>query len=61
MAVLAKKPFGDKCKEVRFDDMHHGFCAARADYTNEQNVKRANEAIQLTVNFFSQLFKEASL
>ena len=27
--VLDKKPFGDKCEYRRFDDMHHGFCAAR--------------------------------
>lgn len=27
--VLDKKPFGDKCQYRRFDDMHHGFCAAR--------------------------------
>lgn len=60
MAVLAKKPFGDKCKMVVFDDMHHGFCAARGDYTNELNAKRANEAIQLTVNFFSDLFSDSA-
>lgn len=28
-AVLDKKSFGDKCQYRRFDDMHHGFCAAR--------------------------------
>ncbi|GAA5811937.1 hypothetical protein MFLAVUS_005384 [Mucor flavus] len=60
MAVLAKKPFGDKCKMVVFDDMHHGFCGARGDYTNELNAKRATEAIQLTVNFFSDLFSDSA-
>lgn len=56
MQVLYKKPFGDKCKHVRFDDVHHGFCAARGDYTNELNAKRANQAIQLTADFFAGLF-----
>lgn len=27
--VLDAKDFGDKCRYHRFDDMHHGFCAAR--------------------------------
>ncbi|KAL0082472.1 dienelactone hydrolase [Phycomyces blakesleeanus] len=31
MAVLAKKPFGDLCEHYRFDDVHHGFAASRAD------------------------------
>lgn len=56
MAVLAKKPFGDKCKLVRFDDMPHGFCASRGDYTDALNAQRSNEAIKLTVDFFSACF-----
>lgn len=56
MQILSKKPFGDKCKHVRFDDMPHGFCAARGDYNDEANAKRANEAIKLTCDFFSGLF-----
>lgn len=27
--VMEKKEFGSKCIFHRFDDMHHGFCAAR--------------------------------
>ncbi|KAL9541236.1 hypothetical protein MBANPS3_009240 [Mucor bainieri] len=63
MEVLAKKPFGKQCKHVRFDDMVHGFCAARGDYTDKLNAQRATEAIQLTANFFSECFKikESSL
>lgn len=60
MQVLSKKPFGDKCKHVRFDDVHHGFCAARGDYTDELNAKRANEAIKLSADFFSGLFEQSS-
>lgn len=63
MEVLSKKPFGKQCKHVRFDDMVHGFCAARGDYTDKLNAQRATEAIQLTANFFSECFKikESSL
>lgn len=57
MNVLAKKPFGSQCKHVRFDDQHHGFCAARGDFKDELNAKRANEAIRLTADFFSECFK----
>lgn len=56
MAVLAQKPFGDKCKLVRFDDMSHGFCASRGDYTDALNAQRSNEAIKLTADFFSACF-----
>ncbi|CAO3637435.1 unnamed protein product [Cunninghamella blakesleeana] len=54
MEVLYKKPFGSLCKHVRFDDMEHGFAAARGDYNDEHNVKRTTEAIQLTVDFFQE-------
>lgn len=37
-----------------FNDMHHGFCAARADFKDENNRKRANEAIDIMVKFFNE-------
>jgi hypothetical protein len=40
--------------------MIHGFCAARGDYDNEENRKRATEAIQLTVNFFNKCFNASA-
>ncbi|KAG2227850.1 hypothetical protein INT45_002088 [Circinella minor] len=58
MEVLAKKPFGDKCHHQRFDDMHHGFAAARGDWSDELNKKRATEAIQLTANFFRSVLTQ---
>ncbi|KAI8881755.1 alpha/beta-hydrolase [Backusella circina FSU 941] len=58
MEILYKKPFGSKCQHHRFDDMFHGFCASRGVFDNEENRKRANDAIQLTVNFFSQCFAD---
>ncbi|RCI04753.1 hypothetical protein CU098_008397 [Rhizopus stolonifer] len=58
MQILSKKPFGALCKHVRFDDQDHGFCAARGNYADEQNAKRANEAIQMTAQFFTECFKQ---
>ncbi|KAJ8663299.1 hypothetical protein O0I10_000538 [Lichtheimia ornata] len=55
MNILSKKPFGDKCGIKRFDDMHHGFAGAGADFSNELNVKRVQEVIQLIVNFMSDV------
>ncbi|KAI8975486.1 Alpha/Beta hydrolase protein [Mycotypha africana] len=56
MEVLYKKPFGKQCKHVRFDDMQHGFCAARGDYNDKLNAQRANEAIRLTADFYTECF-----
>lgn len=42
-------------------DMHHGFAAARGDYKDELNKKRATEAIQLTANFFQEILNSPSL
>jgi dienelactone hydrolase len=36
-----------------FDDMHHGFVGARANFEDELNRKRANEAIDILVDFFN--------
>jgi hypothetical protein len=38
--------------------MFHGFCAARGNFDDEENKKRANDAIQLTVNFFNDRFND---
>ncbi|CBJ30749.1 conserved unknown protein [Ectocarpus siliculosus] len=51
--VLDKKPFGDKCQYRRFDDMHHGFCAARGDWANAVQATRAAEAIDAFVKFYT--------
>ena len=36
-----------------YDDMHHGFVAARGDFSNELNRTRANECITLMADFFN--------
>jgi hypothetical protein len=54
MERLQKQPFGDKCKHVRFNDVKHGFAAARGNWEEgTADRKRATEAIQLTLDFFS--------
>jgi len=54
MEVLKKKSFGDKCQHVRFDDMNHGWCGARSDFSNEHNAKRTADAISLLAEFFAE-------
>ncbi|KAJ3025134.1 UNVERIFIED_CONTAM: hypothetical protein HDU68_007446 [Siphonaria sp. JEL0065] len=39
-------------KMVRFDDVPHGFCASRSDFSDPLRAKRANEAIQHASSFF---------
>ncbi|ORX74147.1 hypothetical protein DL89DRAFT_254031 [Linderina pennispora] len=53
--------FGAQCELVRFDDMFHGFCGARGDWSNETQAKRANDAIKLLVKFFNDVSTSASL
>jgi len=48
-----KKNLGEsKCAHRRFDDVHHGFCGARGNFSDELNAKRVNEVIQLLSTFF---------
>ncbi|CAM9138752.1 unnamed protein product [Heterosigma akashiwo] len=51
-AILDGKPFGDKCVYRRFDDMHHGWCAARGDWAVPLQAQRASEALQLFGDFY---------
>ncbi|KAJ1960471.1 hypothetical protein GGI12_003783 [Dipsacomyces acuminosporus] len=54
-ALVKAKAFGPKCDMVRFDDMHHGFCGARGDWSKPDQAKRANDAIKLLVKFFNDV------
>jgi len=48
-----KKNLGESnCAHRRFDDLHHGFCGARGNFSDELNSKRVNEVIQLLSSFF---------
>ncbi|CAG7728721.1 unnamed protein product [Allacma fusca] len=50
--ILKEKLGEDKCAHHRFDDMHHGFSAARANMEDELNRQRVDEALALLVEFF---------
>ncbi|KAJ3082661.1 hypothetical protein HDU99_002004 [Rhizoclosmatium hyalinum] len=52
--VVKKNPAS---KQRRFDDVHHGFCAARADFSDALNAQRANEAIEEMSHFFKANIK----
>ena len=55
--ILLAKPFGDRCVWDRFDNMHHGWCTARGDWSNEVQAARASEALNIFANFFRQELK----
>jgi dienelactone hydrolase len=38
----------------RYDDMHHGFCSARSDWSVPEQAQRATEALNLFANFFKK-------
>ena len=48
----------DCCEHVRFDDMVHGFAAARGDFKDELTRKRVDEVLELLINFFKKHLKE---
>ncbi|KAJ2415367.1 hypothetical protein GGI10_001749 [Coemansia sp. RSA 2530] len=52
---LRAKPFGAQCRLESFEDMTHGFCGARGDWSDPVVAKRANDAIQFLVSFFDGL------
>ncbi|KAJ2716439.1 hypothetical protein H4R19_000650 [Coemansia spiralis] len=54
-ATLEYKPFFAQCGMVRFDDMFHGFCGARGDWSQPEQAKRVNDAIALLVGFFNSV------
>jgi dienelactone hydrolase len=41
----------------RFDDMHHGFAAARGDWNDPLQAQRAQEALNLVATFFKSILK----
>ncbi|KAJ2664917.1 hypothetical protein IWW48_000531 [Coemansia sp. RSA 1200] len=56
--ALKSKPFFSECYMERFDDMFHGFCGARGDWSNQEQAKRANDAINLLAKFFVSIMPE---
>ncbi len=52
MEALKAKPFFDRCLVQRFPDMHHGWVAARGDWSDPLQARRATEALQIFSDFF---------
>jgi dienelactone hydrolase len=55
--VLKERLGEDKVEHHRFDDIHHGFSAARGDLENELNRKRVDQALELLAHFFKKHVK----
>ncbi|PWA02162.1 hypothetical protein BB558_001712 [Smittium angustum] len=56
-AVTCAKPFGNLCYQQRFDDMDHGWCASRGDWSDPLIASRANEAFSIIVTSFNKILK----
>jgi len=52
--VLDKKPFASKCIYKTYDDMKHGFAAARGDWTDPRNKECIEDVLQISTKFFQQ-------
>lgn len=55
--IIKKKSFGAQSYHQRFDDMHHGWVAARGDFKDPLNKQRASEAVQISADFFHMVVK----
>jgi dienelactone hydrolase len=51
-AELNAKPFAAKNIWKVYPTMHHGWCAARGDWTDAEQAKNANEALGISADFF---------
>jgi dienelactone hydrolase len=49
-----KPEIREKSEHHLFNDVHHGFAAARADLKDETNVREYNRAIDLISEFFNK-------
>jgi hypothetical protein len=63
VCVCLQGPFYEKlksrfkegeCGHQRFDDVHHGFAAARGNLDDELNRTRVDETLKLVNEFFSR-------
>jgi dienelactone hydrolase len=56
----AAESTGHKVVYQYFDDVHHGFCSARANFEDELNRTRANQALDIMTKFFDEAFVSSS-
>eukprot|EP01012_Entosiphon_sulcatum_P019652 TRINITY_DN2455_c0_g1_i1.p1 TRINITY_DN2455_c0_g1~~TRINITY_DN2455_c0_g1_i1.p1 ORF type:complete len:246 (+),score=45.56 TRINITY_DN2455_c0_g1_i1:62-799(+) len=59
-AILDAKPHHALNVWQRFDDMHHGWVAARGDWSDPEQAKRATEALNIFAHFFHKVFAAGS-
>jgi protein XRP2 len=52
--ALDETPYGAKSVIEKFADMHHGFVAARADYSVPEQAAAATKAIKMMADFFAK-------
>jgi len=55
---VLKTNFGDNCGHRRFDDMHHGFCGNRGNFSDPVNRERVDEVITTLGAFFDRNLNE---
>ena len=53
VAAMQVQPFAAKNVYQRYDDLHHGFMGARADYSDEKFTARVEEVLKTVVDFFA--------
>ncbi|KAJ7225897.1 Alpha/Beta hydrolase protein [Mycena pura] len=51
---VAKKPFASRCDNKLYADMFHGWAAARADLTNQNNKEQFEDLYTRLAQFFSK-------
>ncbi|GLB36509.1 putative dienelactone hydrolase family protein [Lyophyllum shimeji] len=52
LQIIRKKPFAAKCDHKKYANMFHGFAAARADLTKEDNRKEFEDVYAKLIRFF---------
>ncbi|PVU90242.1 hypothetical protein BB561_004954 [Smittium simulii] len=54
-AILQTRPFGKHCVHKRYDDMIHGWCAARGEWADSHIASQANDAFSTVITAFNQM------
>ncbi|OMH82382.1 putative AIM2 family protein [Zancudomyces culisetae] len=57
--LIQAKPFGKLCYMQRFDDMIHGWCAARGEWQDSAVAARANEAFTIVASGFKSILSSS--
>lgn len=52
---MKHKNFAVESVHKRFENMHHGFCGGRGDWTNPEQFKAGLEAINIFADYFAKV------